>query len=639
MNIEFSNNEDKKILEKIAELEKDLEILPNEKVRNGQQYYFSFMSDEEIENIFIIFGLPDYIKQIEYLKECESKTFLLTKKAINSSPNKNELLKMKEDCLKVLDRIYRKSKKVNNKLVFLKKLDELVMSTFAVSEKFIDELMQMIESLDLNVEEKDYYITKIKVINNQKLDDEKDIPKKLDEAFKELKISNNDETMVEIFEKNIDALSKEMNKRKRKSKTTGTLAFFINRYFNPISEYYLGDENKFLSECNLSEFGETIESTIENIKKEGLNLTTFSYFVAVILEKIKINDKPEYRAILESIHVKFMVYFEKKKQFDEIKRYMNDIPKKATELFFYELDNLRNLYRELEREFKHFDIKNLAKFEKLVDDINNITLDINLKLSISYVNNEVVNNFGYNLKGFVLFDCNSKGQTYVEGDMLGKDNLVDHTAVQRTPKYGKDMSKLIANFILRGTEFITDDMDSGYDKEKLCNEIRGYDNKGDVDFKKTTGIYRLRPDHNSNARIAERKIVISKDTKLYSQVIESIKKFYPSFSYSKNDDLVLFDICGAAVKAADWDLYKIVLKRKNDNELNILKLFAKNGIYMNRNGKVDFEVKDEFTDDEINNFEEFINITMTAMNKLAKNNSNFNFDYSFDVTKNIFKKI
>lgn len=276
--------------------------------------------------------------------------------------------------------------------------------------------------------------------------------------------------------------------------------------------------------------------------------------------------------------------------------------------------------------------------EDIISKINDIIIDINSKLSISYENQAAANSFTYNVKGFVLFDCDTKGQTFVEKDLLGKDKLIEHTAVQRTPKYGLDMSRLIANFIIRGTEYIIDSMDSSYDKEKLCNEIRGYDNKGDVDFKKSTGIYRLRPDHNSNARIAERKIVISKDKKIYSQVIKSIQKFYPHFNYDENEDLVIYDVCGAAVKASDIGLYKKVINRKNDGEFNVLKLFAKDYNYMNKSGKVDFEVKDELTDKEIESFETFIQCTMIAMDKLSKDNSDFNFNYDYNAKKSIFKK-
>lgn len=280
-----------------------------------------------------------------------------------------------------------------------------------------------------------------------------------------------------------------------------------------------------------------------------------------------------------------------------------------------------------ENEYKRIEAEITSMFSELDDFINSITG----QQHTSYTKIEQKTP----ITSFVLFGSNHEGEPYILSDLFNRTrSLVDAAAI-RTSKsdqnYQYNISKLIMDLFKYSAPaaFISSDTSTENYKGKILSQICFQQSNGKPNHNKPTDMWRFRPERNSVIRFAEREIRIPNNTKLFTQVIDIIRKVVPEFEIADESNFSLIINIGIALKKTDTELYGEAINRYYNIRLKILELFYKNGKYEQKGGIGTPELKSEFTPEECAIFEEYVKSTVEVLDTMTKQDEEYNFDSLF----------
>lgn len=330
--------------------------------------------------------------------------------------------------------------------------------------------------------------------------------------------------------------------------------------------------------------------------------------------------KDEIEKAIDSLSESIDKLFDDKNRLNEIDEYNNRIKELISlPMIVYLLGT--NLYNEL--------IELQGNFLNLREEINEngFTSDMDLKLTkykyvLSCVEEKLENSSGEKkdttelttLKGFVLFDVSSSGDTYVVVDLdpSHKDRLIDKAIANDKLKKGyEDYNKLIRDLhIIGNTERLSNNSSHGYNNDKL-NEPVYYDTENKT-HENETGMYRLKYDRNGVERFVERKVVLHPGTKMCEQVTGVIKKILPDVDFDYSADIILYINFASAMKLDDIETYGKAIKRYTKGPL--YKMFF------------DDKNKESLSENECKLLEDFIHLTLQSYAELEKKNPYLQFD-------------
>lgn len=287
---------------------------------------------------------------------------------------------------------------------------------------------------------------------------------------------------------------------------------------------------------------------------------------------------------------------------DKVNELLNDsdIASKLGNDLYNELVSVQEKMLKLQKTIKKksVDKEISSKLQICMDTL--VKVDNKLNSSSDKENN-------FNINGFVLFDINSDGNTYVlnDFDLSDENNLIDSTIKSEKLNKGyENYSKLISDLhIIGNVEKLSND-DSNTKSSKLCEPIFS-----DLDKTQLTNMIVLKEEVSGVEKFVCQKIVLEVGSVMYEQVTNIIKELLPNVILNASDKLYIYLCFVSAMKVKSEDIYEISMNRYS-SEKSLSKLFA----------------KDSLTEEELGMLKEYIQLTLNTYLELEKINPKLNFE-------------
>jgi len=419
-------------------------------------------------------------------------------------------------------------------------------------------------------------------------------------------------------------------------------AFFPNSsfHFKEIDDLKIIDSELF-----------DIEKLEEIRKNEGLTYDNLVLFMTVaiadILNKNSNRIKESYSLLVyyDSLYMNFV----RKK--DSIEESVINLSLKLNELssnfnaskqdknFWKNISLLQDNIRKIENEIENYILseEEIEKLNKTIKYLNEQINEFNKKLNSQTTNPEprIVKKEKTKIKSFILFEGNnvtsiSEFLPYIVMDLNEKN---PRCLIDRQLLNGKNSSEA-NNHYVKIPELMTDLLI--YDNPRsVVSSNSSVERKKDniIDFiykdkskKERTGMYRIRPNTNSNIRFAEQRIVLKKETEIFSQITTIIKKYLPNLDIDQQEDFAIYVNFGAGLKLGDEDLYSVCNNRYSKIGSKILTLFYENGLYSSKRNNKSLRLKEKLTNEELAELEKIIENSIGTYDKLRELDTRYKFD-------------
>lgn len=415
---------------------------------------------------------------------------------------------------------------------------------------------------------------------------------------------------IETFEEKIEEEKPSLQKTNDDIKNK--VIDIVNTLSDSNSKYYL-------SGFSYGEFNKEYLDDVKDIIKEGgYDSTNFIWIVGIYINEILNNSNNEFYPELCKLIDMYKKSVDRKNEIDSKVRELSDK--------IESLDNIKSFYIDNLKSFLN-DVKGNTAF-LINDEYYRITIK-QLSVYIQEIDKEFISEKKQRkpittLNNFVLFAKNESGEPYFKHDLFDqKDNMIDNREFHNT-EYIKEFSDLILDLFKYGkpscTEFLDSKNSSNFDR--IITHIFYTTKKGIVDRDNPTDMWRFRPNYSSNARFAERKIVIPVETIIHSQVKEIVKKYLPHIEIDNNKNFTFIVNIGAAVKKSDGELYKEAIKRYDVLGIDIMKLFYVDGKYhSNEKGLL----KTKLNNQEYQFLEQYVSESLKLLKELEQINIDFQF--------------
>jgi len=310
----------------------------------------------------------------------------------------------------------------------------------------------------------------------------------------------------------------------------------------------------------------------------------------------------------------------------------------AIEPSFY--DTLTNLQQKIANvkiqiEYLKIDTSNdLESVKKNIEDIVSQIEKVNNYLNSKQGEKDEASKVT-KIKTFILFDVDDYSKkTFLYEDLLGDNPFIEPQAIvgnyvsNEDVNYQQNISKLISDLMLYGKcEYM---LSVNTSTENYADKIEGIiykkDKNGRVLRDEKTPLWRIRPTPTSNIRFIERKVLIPKDSELFSQVRSIIQKHLPKVEISEDEDFVMMVNLGCGIKRADEDLYNTAYRRFSDRVVNPLALFYEDGNYGKHYNKAT-KLKNKLSAEECELLEAYVVSSLQSLYEMGKEDSLYDFSF------------
>ena len=319
--------------------------------------------------------------------------------------------------------------------------------------------------------------------------------------------------------------------------------------------------------------------------------------------------------------------------------------REAIELY---VDTLNNLCKKFELissvNIAEVEIKKLFSYDKITEEETRILMETQdnlnqIKSNINYTDKQVEEILTFvntklrninsnriqdklnekekvNIKSFILFDYKINDENekvpYVLTDY---DENSTRCLIDRSLDRSKivsngyvDFNELIDDLIINGEPSLLNDQN-----DKLSKLVRPvyYTSSSYDNIKKTmdnaTGMYRIRPTITSYLRFIDEKITIDKNLKDFDKIVDIFESKLKNVEIDRNSSFNIYINYLDAFKLDDLESYRKSINRQDRSKLReLLK-------------------KDKFSDDDLKELSDVIDLTLDSYNQLKQLNNNFEF--------------
>ncbi len=529
--INLSNIEKDSLIKQIEDLKKELTILDNEHYETVFLDSVLQMNDEQIEELAKQYNIDyeDFLKTIKLYKEC----LALSEESVPMYSITIKTAKIKIERIIILinnaikDKLDKKKEKNESIKEDISKIETIIDYIYE-NKNNIKEVLGVLKSLPIDEREKVELSKRISL-------------KRMEVVLESKKEHVVVETPTEFINENVLF-------EKKKSENYDLVISLIEKYKDFFDVVGLDTQID-----NLSLYVEDDE--LDEIK----SLTSISFDDAVcylytlitMIRDCKESEKDKYIELIDFLYNNFL-------DPELLIKTRNLLANKE------QLDSLYKLiYMDMYKYEEYYELlSKLKSDDKLLIAKDKLDFILSLVSKIGPVEQETTKD-KKDIKGFVLFDYDRSGKTYVTSDLDPNKN--SKVLFGRELEIAiEEVNKMITDLFVYGEmeTLINITSSTSNNSNRLVSPVYR-----DLNKKKKTDMYRLKPSISSSARIIERKFIIHHGTPVFNQVISIIKEILPYVNIDEEKDFILYIAYEISFKKANTDLYDESIRRYDSSSL------------------------------------------------------------------------
>ena len=529
--INLSNIEKDSLIKQIEDLKKELTILDNEHYETVFLDSVLQMDDEQIEELAKQYNIDyeDFLKTIKLYKEC----LALSEESVPMYSITIKTAKIKIERIIILI-----NNAIKDKLDKKKEKNESIKEDIAKIETIIDYIY----------ENKNNIKEVLEVLKSLPIDEREKVELSRRIALKRMEVVLESKKEHIVVETPTEFINENVLFEKKKSENYDLVISLIEKYKDFFDVVGLDTQID-----NLSLYVEDDE--LDEIK----SLTSISFDDAVcylytlitMIRDCKESEKDKYIELIDFLYNNFL-------DPELLIKTRNLLANKE------QLDSLYKLiYMDMYKYEEYYELlSKLKSDDKLLIAKDKLNFILSLVSKIGPIEQETTKD-KKDIKGFVLFDYDRSGKTYVTSDLDPNKN--SKVLFGRELEIAiEEVNKMITDLFVYGEmeTLINITSSTSNNSNRLVSPVYR-----DLNKKKKTDMYRLKPSISSSARIIERKFIIHHGTPVFNQVISIIKEILPYVNIDEEKDFILYIAYEISFKKANTDLYDESIRRYDSSSL------------------------------------------------------------------------